>query len=86
MQICIEDRLNVVISGGTSTGKATFARALLEMVGTRERLVTIEDAFVLFPAYANTVSMKSDRVPGSEIPCYVAGSEPADAARPDHPR
>ncbi|WP_226561867.1 P-type DNA transfer ATPase VirB11 [Salipiger thiooxidans] len=66
MRLCIEDRLNVVISGGTSTGKTTFARALLEMVDTRERLVTIEDAFELFPTHANTVSMKSDRLPGSE--------------------
>ncbi|NDV52699.1 ATPase, T2SS/T4P/T4SS family [Salipiger sp. PrR003] len=66
MQLCIEDRLNVVISGGTSTGKTTYARALLDMVDTRERLVTIEDAFELFPSHANTVSMKSDRLPGSE--------------------
>ncbi|NDW02652.1 Flp pilus assembly complex ATPase component [Yangia sp. PrR002] len=55
MQLCIEDRFNVVISGGTSTGKATFARALLEIVDTRERLVTIEDAFELFPTHASTV-------------------------------
>ncbi len=66
MQLCIEDRLNVVISGGTSTGKTTFARALLDMVDPRERLITIEDAFELFPGQANTVCMKSDRTPGSE--------------------
>ncbi|GGA21593.1 MULTISPECIES: ATPase, T2SS/T4P/T4SS family [Salipiger] len=66
MRLCIEDRLNVVISGGTSTGKTTFARALLDMVDPRERLVTIEDAFELFPSHANTVCMKSDRLPGSE--------------------
>ena len=29
MQMCVEDRLNIVVSGGTSTGKTTFARALL---------------------------------------------------------
>mgnify|MGYP003668610560 FL=1 len=66
MQLCIEDRLNVLISGGTSTGKTTFARALLDMVDPRERIVTIEDAFELFPGHANTVSMKSDRTPNSE--------------------
>ncbi|SFE87727.1 ATPase, T2SS/T4P/T4SS family [Roseivivax sediminis] len=66
MQLCIEDRLNVVVSGGTSTGKTTFARALLDMVDPRERIVTIEDAFELFPSHANTVSMKSERIPGSE--------------------
>ncbi|WP_417725782.1 ATPase, T2SS/T4P/T4SS family [Salipiger sp.] len=66
MQLCIEDRLNVVISGGTSTGKTTFARALLDMVDPRERIVTIEDAFELFPSHVNTVCMKSDRGPASE--------------------
>lgn len=66
MQLCIEDRLNVVISGGTSTGKTTFARALLDMVDPAERIVTIEDAFELFPSQENTVCMKAERIPGSE--------------------
>lgn len=66
MKLCIEDRLNIVISGGTSTGKTTFARALLDLVDPAERIVTIEDAFELFPSQANTVSMKSDRTSGSE--------------------
>ena len=66
MQLCIEDRLNIVISGGTSTGKTTFARCLLDMVDPGERIVTIEDSYELFPEQPNTVSMKSDRVKESE--------------------
>lgn len=66
MRLCIEDRLNIVISGGTSTGKTTFARALLDLVHPAERLITIEDAFELFPAQPNTVALKSDRKHGSE--------------------
>lgn len=31
MRVCIEDRLNIVVSGGTSTGKTTFARSLLAL-------------------------------------------------------
>src|SRR6056297_1540519 len=36
MQMCVDDRLNVVISGGTSTGKTTFARGLLDLVDPHE--------------------------------------------------
>jgi type IV secretion system protein VirB11 len=61
MRICVEDRLNILISGGTSTGKTTFARSLLAMVDQGERLVTIEDAYKLFPGQKNVVALKADR-------------------------
>ncbi|MDN5788154.1 ATPase, T2SS/T4P/T4SS family [Pseudorhodobacter sp.] len=57
----IELRLNILISGGTSTGKTTFARHLLGYVGMGERLVTIEDAYELFPPQPNTVNLLSER-------------------------
>lgn len=43
-QLCIDARLNLLVSGGTSTGQTTFARALLGLVDPRERIVTFEDA------------------------------------------
>ena len=57
----IELRLNILISGGTSTGKTTFARHLLGYVGSDERMVTIEDAFELFPPQQNSVCLLSER-------------------------
>lgn len=66
MQLCVEERLNVMISGGTSTGKTTFARALLDLVPVPERIVTIEDAFELFPPQPNRVMLKAERTQGSE--------------------
>jgi len=57
----IELRLNILVSGGTSTGKTTFARHLLGFVGAEERMVTIEDAFELFPPQPNTVCLLSER-------------------------
>ncbi len=66
MQVCVDDRLNIMISGGTSSGKTTFARGLLSLVQEDERIVTIEDALELFPDQPNTVSLKAKRVEGSE--------------------
>ncbi|MGH1355977.1 MAG: P-type DNA transfer ATPase VirB11 [Thalassovita sp.] len=57
----IEMRLNILVSGGTSTGKTTFARHLLKSVGADERMITIEDALELFPPQLNTVSLLSER-------------------------
>lgn len=67
MQLCVEDRLNVVVSGGTSSGKTTFARGLLDLVDPHERIVTIEDAFELFPEQPNSVCLKAQRTQGGEM-------------------
>jgi type IV secretion system protein VirB11 len=37
-------RKNIIISGGTSTGKTTFTNAALGEIPTHERLITVEDA------------------------------------------
>lgn len=37
-------RKNIIISGGTSTGKTTFTNAALAEIPTSERLITVEDA------------------------------------------
>lgn len=67
MRVCIEDRLNIMISGGTSSGKTTFARGLLDLVETDERIVTIEDAFELFPEQPNAVCLKANRIEDGEV-------------------
>jgi pilus assembly protein CpaF len=44
LQRCIAAELNILISGGTGTGKTTLLNALSQAVPDSERIVTIEDA------------------------------------------
>jgi pilus assembly protein CpaF len=41
---CVESKFNVVISGGTGSGKTTTLNVLASFIGTTERVITIEDA------------------------------------------
>jgi len=40
---CVEARLNIVISGGTGSGKTTFLNCLSRFIPRQERVITIED-------------------------------------------
>ena len=61
LQKAIDDRLNILVSGGTSSGKTTLARAMLSLSDHRERMVTIEDAPELHLPHPNAVPLIADR-------------------------
>ena len=47
MDACVRARLNIIISGGTGTGKTTLLNVLSSFLPGDERIVTIEDAVEL---------------------------------------
>lgn len=44
LQNAITMKKNIIVSGGTSTGKTTFTNAMLRAIPHEERLITVEDA------------------------------------------
>ena len=56
---CVRARMNVMISGGTGTGKTTFLNALSGLIPAHERIVTIEDAAELSLQQEHVVRLES---------------------------
>ncbi len=53
----VAGRKNIIVSGGTSSGKTTFLNAISKAIPRHERLVTIEDTPEVKVAQPNTVSL-----------------------------
>lgn len=61
------NRKNILISGGTSSGKTTFMNAILAIIPDQERVVTIEDTKELQVKVPNHVSFESNEQAGITI-------------------
>jgi pilus assembly protein CpaF len=59
LKACVESRLNVVISGGTGSGKTTFLNVLSQFIPNDERIVTIENAAELQLRQEHVVTLES---------------------------
>jgi type IV secretion system protein VirB11 len=57
----IRNRISILISGGTSSGKTTFLNACLNSIDENERILTLEDTRELFPPHANCVHLLASR-------------------------
>jgi pilus assembly protein CpaF len=59
LSACVRGKLNVLISGGTGTGKTTTLNALSAFVSNDERIVTIEDAAELQLQQEHVITLES---------------------------
>jgi pilus assembly protein CpaF len=59
LQRCVEADLNMLVSGGTGTGKTTMLNALSGAIPHRDRIVTIEDAAELQLAQQHVLRLEA---------------------------
>ncbi len=71
LEACVRGKLNVLVSGGTGTGKTTLLNVLSAFVPDDERIVTIEDAAELRLHQPHVVSLES-RPPNIEGAGHVS--------------
>ena len=59
LEACVKGRLNIIVSGGTGTGKTTALNVLSSFIPEDERVVTIEDAKELQLRQDHVLSLES---------------------------
>ncbi|MGN6155377.1 MAG: P-type DNA transfer ATPase VirB11 [Sphingomicrobium sp.] len=80
----VRERLNILVSGGTSSGKTTFLNALIGEIPAQERLITIEDTPELRIGHCNALGLIAVR--GSLGEAQVSANDLVSASlrmRPD---
>jgi pilus assembly protein CpaF len=59
LSACVESRLNIVISGGSGSGKTTMLNTLSRFIPEEERIITIEDTAELQLQQAHVVRLET---------------------------
>lgn len=59
LRACVIDRRNILVSGGTGTGKTTLLNVLSSFIPFKERIVTIEDTMELRLHQEHVVSLET---------------------------
>ncbi len=59
LEACVQAKVNIIISGGTGTGKTTLLNILSGFIGNDERIITIEDAAELRLKQNHVISLET---------------------------
>ena len=59
LEACVRVRLNIIVSGGTDSGKTTFLNILSEFIPSGERVITIEDSAELKLHHTHWIRLES---------------------------
>ena len=62
LEACVKAKLNIIISGGTGTGKTTLLNILSGFISDEERIITIEDAAELKLHQSHVISLETRMV------------------------
>ena len=59
LEASVKAKLNIIVSGGTGTGKTTLLNILSSFIGSDERIITIEDAAELRLKQPHVISLET---------------------------
>ncbi len=59
LKACVQAKLNIIISGGTGTGKTTFLNVLSSYISNDDRIITVENAAELQLRQEHVVTLES---------------------------
>jgi pilus assembly protein CpaF len=59
LQACVRSRKNIIVSGGTGSGKTTMLNVLSAFIPDHERIITLEDAAELRLAQTHWISLEA---------------------------
>ena len=59
IRICVEQRMNIVVSGGTGSGKTTLLNILSNYIPLDERVITVEDAAELKLVQPHVIALEA---------------------------
>lgn len=65
LKVCVESRKNIIISGGTGSGKTSLLNILSNFIPDSERVITVEDAAELKLHHHHLISLEA-RPPNAE--------------------